>query len=156
MYTNNNYIQPSAKSLIVNATKFLLEKGKPFRPSDIKTITKSTLPIPIIQGVMDELHARDLTIRRNITTEGVHITFTYSRVITKPIEQPKPEFGFITNLDLSKYDSNLYVAYHSHGEYPAAIFNTTDKYDARNQYKALTGVRHNDVRMTKLETYLKK
>lgn len=148
MYTQT--ITPQIRSLVQHTSLALLSDGCAIKPSEIKTLIQSTLPVPMIQKLIDELYVQDVTIRRQITTEGTHITFLYTKIkSTKTIELA---FGFISTLgDLSKYNKELYVAYAT--DFAPALFNTKDKYEARTQYKKLTGAKHNAVRMTKLATF---
>lgn len=153
-------VTPAAKALIQQTSLALLSDGCEIKPSTIKSLTGSTLPIPVIRTLIDELYEKDVTIKRKLTTEGQLLTFLYTKQKALPASQAKAlKYGYIVDLDLTKYDPNIYVAYHKYSQFvSAAIFNTTDKYTARNFYKSLAGpsIKHNDVRMVKLSSFLKK
>lgn len=150
-------ITPQAKALIQLTSLALLHDGIEVKPSAIKNLTGSTLPVPVIRTLIDELYEQDVTIRRKLISDGDKLTFLYTK--QKHLPAPQLKYGYVAGLNLTKYDPNIYVAYHALSQFqPAAIFNTTDKYTARNFYKLLVGpsVKHNDVRMVKLSSFLKK
>jgi hypothetical protein len=166
---NNQTLTPQTQILVKNTAKALLAAGQTVKPSDVARYAK-VQHSRAIQDLIDEIYENDLQIRRQITTEGFHITFAYTRVVPKVVEPEKEivslnpkvhhvHVGFTAELDLSECNPNFYVAY-AHN-LPPALFDTTDKYVARTKYKELLAsvelnVRHNDVRMTRLETFLKK
>ena len=156
------------KTLLKNTAKALLHDGKSITPTEVAKVAHVSVHGKVVQDLIDELYEHDLHMRRAITTEGFHITFSYSRINEVPVKVATPRpvtlmdafgtFGFISTLpSLAEYNQKLYVAYDSNTEgAEPALFDTEDKYEARTQYKALTGVKHNEVRMTRLETFLKK
>lgn len=150
-------IAPQTRTLIKNTAKALLFAGQAVKPSDVAKMANVSLHGKDVQKLIDELYEADVQIRRKIVAEGFYVTFTYSRLKKMPkYVAPVLPFGNIATLDLTKYDQRLYVAYDGTGVYPAALFNTQDKYEARNLYKSLVvHVKHNDVRMTRLATYIK-
>lgn len=146
---------PHTQTLLKSTALALMASGITVKPTDVMKVAKVHAHPNAVRELIDELYDNDLHIRRQITTEGIHVTFMYSRLKELPKKVvPELKFGYVSNLDLTQYNQSLYVAYTN--DLSPALFNTEDKYEARNQYKALTGAKHNDVRMTKLATFILK
>jgi hypothetical protein len=148
-------------SVVRNEFSAILNVSKaPIRLGDLKHHVEDKYAVRLqfdeVRKAAEKVYNQNLRVRRKPFSNGRYVEFEYFLL---PEEAPKEGFFSQVKAYLFKLDKNSIIAYDSKKRVEPYVFNSGDKLAVRKKYRTLNGVKgvvkHEDVRMVKVETYLK-